>query len=132
MMTEDKLSPREIEYRDALITHTKYKIVRYLDDRKVPFKARLLMYLLTPRLCFNSSGMIPTFSTFVVKHGDIDWKRDFPWLLRDQTVNLVKICKHVIQGNLTYFPEGWDHEMIFDFVKYCVDNGIHEFDYCGY
>jgi len=129
-MTTEQLSAKEIEFRDALIRKTSSRIMNYLENRGNPFQTRLLLYLVTPKLCFYSMNVIPVFFNFSVKHGDINWKEDFPFLLRDQEVNLVKICRSAVEGNLTYFPAHWTAEMIFDFVKECVDTAVHEFSYC--
>jgi hypothetical protein len=129
-MTTEQLSEKEIEYAEILLGHTKRKVEAYLDNHNIPYKYRLLLYLATPKVCFCGTSVVPAFFEFTVKHGDINWKEDFPFLLRDQSVNLVKICRTALQGNYTYFPAHWTSEMLFDFVKCCVDLGIHEFDYC--
>lgn len=129
-MTTEQLSAKEIEYKEVLLNKAQRRIMKFLEDYTVPYKYRLLMFLSTPKACFESINVIPAFARFAQKHGDIDWKEDFPFLLRDQSVNLVKICRSAMGGNYTYFPAYWTREMVYDFVKECVDQVIHEFDYC--
>lgn len=124
-----ELTENERAYTEVLLNHGKHKIFKYITDTGESLRDRLIVYLGTPAKYYNGVGSIPEFPEFESKYGKIDWKESFPFLLRDQTVNLVKFCKYAINGNYTYFPEGWSQRTIFDFVIECVNLGIHEFDY---
>lgn len=119
----------EKEVMDKLIQNRSLRINKFLGDHNQPFKHRLMVYLLTPTVCRNSFGHIPNFPLFETDYGKINWEKEFPYLKRDQSVNLVTMIDFLIKGNTTYFPGHWTDDMLFLFVKDCVEQTIHEFDF---
>lgn len=124
-----EMSVFEKDMLDQRIEHNTRKIARFLLNTENPFKERLMLYLGTPKVCRTSFGVVPSFPLFETEYGKINWKTDFPYLQRDQNVNLVMMVDGLTKGNETHFPAHWTDDMLCLFVKDCVDNAIHEFDY---
>jgi hypothetical protein len=121
-LTEEGLLEARLELYAA-------KVQRFLRDKRYSLKERLIVYLATPASCYKSHGTIPNFPQFRDEYGEIEWQIDFPYLKRDQCVNLVRFCNAAVGNRKELFPRAWTDDMIFLFVKDCVDSGIHEFDF---
>lgn len=118
---------QELGFDDGLTLQD--KLHQFVTDAGTPFQERLRVYLCTPRAHWITSNEVPEFSIFEGEYGQISWKGDFHYLLHDQSVHLVRMCKFAIIGNETYFPAHWTKDMIHLFIKDCVNMGIHQFEY---
>jgi hypothetical protein len=128
-MSNATLTDVEKDEKFARINRSIQRIDSFLSNHGNPYKLRLMLYLATPSACRTCYLERPSFPIFETEYGAVDWKKDFPYLRKDQTVNLVMMIDLLMKGNATYFPAHWTDDMLYLFVKDCVDNSIHEFEY---
>lgn len=102
-------------------------VQRILRDPNITYKDKLFIFMNTKGLYYKFAEDVPAFPKFTAKYGPINWGSDWGYA-KDSTVDLASICKWLVLRDPVH-PKSWTLEMKKDFVKECVEQGVHEFEF---
>jgi len=109
-------------------------IRNWMMDPKELFEERKEVWLATPEHLYSKEQFVIHLNEYEAKHGEISWYDDF-YAEKDSVVDLVNECKNAIEECEGQDPADWDHhyftseEMLNDFIRACLDLGVHSFTY---
>jgi hypothetical protein len=122
-----------VEERSLL--HTKMqegekKIRDFLLDRKNnSYQERLKVFLMTPGKYYTFTESVPRLITFETDYGYLNWNKEFGYSTNN-AVDVAELCRLMISGDhFKVKAKSWTESMVNAFVKDCVNNAVHEFEY---